>query len=250
MHNEECWWSDQKKRGPAKDYLRSLQDRLQENEKLLLSLLEEVSDSTVANALHRDLGSTSTAPSHQTWTGSLSGQEYWTRYPLNRLESIRDWQRQRTATALRPASEIPAPPVMTTRHERDSHFQEPTPPQPTMVTTQPIPDTISRDNGLISPYPNGHQQAYQSTNQSPSTDWQSPQEPKTSLHERRYSEETRGVAEALFSISHQGNQARMQAQPQQQQEQQQPMLDSGDSRTASAPVLEKLPSQFPTHLFW
>ena len=99
MHNEECWWSDQKKRGPAKDYLRSLQDRLQESEKLLLSLLDEVPDSTLANALHRGSGNTSTPPSHQTWTGSMSGQDYWTRYPLNRLESIRDWQRHQIGRA-------------------------------------------------------------------------------------------------------------------------------------------------------
>lgn len=94
--NEECAWSDSKKRGPAKDYLRSLQDRLQETERLLLGALSRLDDADLTDILTSQDGK---APSYQTWSTSLSGQAYWQRIPLSRLDSIRQWQRERRAWA-------------------------------------------------------------------------------------------------------------------------------------------------------
>ncbi|KAL4752388.1 hypothetical protein BDW72DRAFT_72664 [Aspergillus terricola var. indicus] len=89
-HRRNCDWPEQLKRGPAKGYIESLERRLQETEGLLLGLLEQVSDSQLAESIpvpHHD-------PSAQL-RSSKRGSEFWKLFPLKSVQEIRAWQEDR-----------------------------------------------------------------------------------------------------------------------------------------------------------
>ncbi|CAK4004077.1 C6 finger domain [Lecanosticta acicola] len=228
-HNEECWWSDQKKRGPAKDYLRSLQDRLQETEKLLLGVLNQASDDALHNGLQQaNSNSNPPAPSHQTWTSVCSGQEYWAHYPLNELSSIRQWQQHRMSGDL--ASFQPNAPL--SRHLRAATASGPPQAGPTSTGHSSAISRVAQ-NGPYYQTPHADQfngdagLREQPTYQTPS-------------HERRYSEETRDVAQALYSISNHLVEGSTQPVPAQ----------DAPSEPKDEKSQETLPSKFPEKLFW
>ncbi|SMQ51668.1 unnamed protein product [Zymoseptoria tritici ST99CH_3D1] len=235
LHNEECWWSDQKKRGPAKDYLRSLQDRLQETERLLLSLLPQVSNEQLVATLHNDTGH---GPSHQAWATSLSGPEYWSKHPLNRPDTIREWQRHRTDGFVKsdhPGPHLPYPSQKLEQTPELPHMPHASPP---ILNGQAAP--IAR---MIVDDP----RQYQAVSQHPygeNGDWRQAQHGSSALSQRRYSEETRDACEALFSISNPARSVSKQIDPQ-ITEMRPP------TRQEETPTSEKqLPAQFPKHLFW
>lgn len=231
-HNEECWWSDQKKRGPAKDYLRSLQDRLQETEKLLLGVLGQVSDDGLHSALQQ-ANSSVPAPSHQTWTNSCSGQEYWNQNPLSEIASIRRWQQHRNSSELANPASQPQP-------------AQPSQARATRATRASAPMQASVGAPFMSSVPqNGpyyqtpHTAQFNGDAALTDPGYQRPN------HERRYSEETRDVAEALYSISNHP----VENPPQQEQAQTATQQESNVT-TAGPDKLEPLPSEFPKQLFW
>ncbi|KAL4881207.1 hypothetical protein BJY04DRAFT_189341 [Aspergillus karnatakaensis] len=85
QHRRTCDWPEQLKRGPAKGYIEALEHRLQETENLLLGLLDQVSDSQLAESIPH-----ATA---QPRSGKRGNElEYWKRYPLRSVNEIRNWQ--------------------------------------------------------------------------------------------------------------------------------------------------------------
>lgn len=211
-------------RGPAKDYLRSLQDRLQETERLLLNVLPQVPDEVLGAALQQS--DANNGPSHQAWTGSLSGPEYWSRFQLNRLDNIREWQDHRATGALRPSRQSSQP-----------------------VPNSNLPVFSEGAHAAVAPAshdstPRDHTSQHGSLpGQSSGADGAWPQSVPTTLDKRRYSEETRDACEALFSISNpRPPETRRAEYAPPEQSPQSPYPATGGT-TAS-------PSQFPKHLFW
>lgn len=210
--------------GPAKDYLRSLQDRLQETEALLLGALNRLPDDEVLSTLQQEKPA-----SHQTWTASMSGQEYWNRYPLTGLESVRQWQRSRNSeTASSRPQEQPSKSVIAGPKEQRA---------PQNIKMQSIDSAPS-----VADFPSGDTRAAPDTSGSPGYTW--PQAPVNALaaQDERYSEETRDVAQTLFSISNQG-----QTLP---REHPQSVPKQTQDDVAISTDLDTLPSRFPKHLFW
>ncbi|CZT14114.1 uncharacterized protein RCC_00088 [Ramularia collo-cygni] len=222
MHNEECWWSDQKKRGPAKDYLRSLQDRLQETERLLLTVLPHVPDEILGPVLQQS--DATSGPSHQAWTSSLSGPEYWSRFSLNRIDHIRDWQDHRASGVLRPSPQSSQPAQNSAQASIPDEMHHPS----AHIHQNMLSEHAGQNGGLAG--------------STPANDgWSQPQPPPARLDERRYSEETRDACEALFSISRPSETKRPEYAPPGQNPQSPYPATTGD-RTS-------LPSQLPK-LFW
>ncbi|KAL4982256.1 hypothetical protein BDW68DRAFT_61924 [Aspergillus falconensis] len=86
-HRRSCDWPEQLKRGPAKGYIEALERRLQETESILLGLLEQVSDSQLAESIlgpHYDL------PAQP--RSAKRGSEHWKLFPLRSVQEIRAWQ--------------------------------------------------------------------------------------------------------------------------------------------------------------
>ncbi|KAI5364085.1 putative zn(2)-C6 fungal-type DNA-binding domain-containing protein [Septoria linicola] len=257
LHNEECWWSETKKRGPAKDYLRSLQDRLQDTERLLVALLGRVSDAELLDVLQSEAARSANAPSHQTWSSAMSGQEHWTQHPLTRLDTIRAWENGRRlyAPAVKPEPRSVYDPALEadsrsayTHHERPSPARSTVPPT-SMETRTSMPTVDDSD----------HYQSFPSTH-TRTDSWPQPEINRIDRTERRYSEETREAGEALFSISNHLRSAQQQQQqhpvPQpQMQSQMQPPDQSwqppqGADKPGTAKNLDAAQSHFPKHLFW
>lgn len=210
-------------RGPAKDYLRSLQDRLQETERLLLNVLPHVPDEALEAVIQQT--DTSNGPSHQAWTSSLSGTQYWQRFNLNRLDHIREWQDHRTNGSLRPTSQ----PSQMMPNSNTSGFSE-----VTRHPSAPInPEMASEHTG---------QNGAMARDAEPASGWSDPQTTSRRLDERRYSEETRDACEALFSISRPAEPKRPEHAP--------PGPTPSNPYPAASGDNSSLPSQFPKHLFW
>ena len=92
-----CTWHEQKKRGPSKGYIKALGNRLHEDEKLLLQLLNMVSDEQLGVATDA-LGQTQGDDNERAWTGHIS-VEYGGEYLLGSLLAIRGWQRSCTTAS-------------------------------------------------------------------------------------------------------------------------------------------------------
>lgn len=211
--------------GPAKDYLRSLQDRLQETETLLIGALNQLGDDELLRAFQQDK-----SVSHQTWASSTSGQDYWARYPLNRLESVRAWQESRLSerATSRPLDQV--------HLERTSEPKGQRPPQDTKS------QLAAPSSGIID-FPMNGEQPHSSASQNTVYDWPQTQSNANVPSEERYSEETRDVAQTLFSISNQRNAFSRDEQPRSIPQQM-------DDEVAVSPDLADAPSRFPRHLFW
>lgn len=210
MHNEECWWSDQKKRGPAKDYLRSLQDRLQETERLLLGVLPHVPDEVLGAVLQQPDGVLAKIP-----------YEHWSRFRLNRLDHIREWQNY---------------------HANGPHRPSPQSNQPASKAS--IPDFSEGTRTSVASLGMASEQHDSIPRQtSTSSEWQRPRSATPRLDERRYSEETRDACEALFSISN------PRPAPETKRAEYAPPENTSHPYPATADS-SSLPSQFPKHLFW
>lgn len=200
--------------------MRSLQDRLQETEALLLGVLNRLPDDELSAALQQEKGS-----SHQTWTSSMSGQDYWSCYPLNRLDSVRQWQKSRTSQNIQANSSEHV------HKEGAPGWALPDAPQEIKVQ--------AADSANLPP---GFDQAPPAVMQTQVYDWPGAQEPAIASRDERYSEEARDVAQTLFSISNQGN-----ALPRDQLRSTPPQMHGN---VTTSPDLETLPSRFPKHLFW
>lgn len=211
--------------GPAKDYLRSLQDRLQETETLLLGALNRLPDDEVQVALQQGKSA-----SHQTWTTSMSGQDYWARYPLNRLDTVREWQRSHMSAT----NSIQTPRQLyqgkaSAWSDADNTRDIKVPSVNAVSMSPALQSGIAREHSTISK--NEDHGRYQMTGDS------------IAPHEERYSEETRDVAQTLFSISNQRNTLPRGDQPRSVPQ------ETLENDVVSAD-LESLPSRFPKHLFW
>ncbi|KAL4929440.1 Zn(II)2Cys6 transcription factor domain-containing protein [Aspergillus undulatus] len=113
-HRRNCDWPEQLKRGPAKGYIESLERRLHETESLLLGLLEQVSDSQLAEGIPspQSQSSPDPNPTGQVRSASASGavsstkrgSEHWELYPLNSVQGIRAWQEECTRQGPGPGS--------------------------------------------------------------------------------------------------------------------------------------------------
>ncbi|KAF2213708.1 hypothetical protein CERZMDRAFT_96533 [Cercospora zeae-maydis SCOH1-5] len=256
LHNEECWWSETKKRGPAKDYLRSLQDRLQETERLLLGVLSRVSDGDLLDVVQND-ASAANAPSHQTWSSTMSGQEHWTHYPLTRLDTIRAWESARRSYM--PAIKSEQRTVYDPTLEGGAR---------TAYTRHDAASPMSMNAQCVSAAPGANEEHFRgysnATSHTRNDSWPPAEGSRMGRDERRYSEETREAGEALFSIS---NHMRSGQQPQHQQQQlpipqppiqaqMQPTSQPWQSPTnepqkaSAAAMMENSQPNFPKHLFW
>lgn len=245
LHNEECRWSETKKRGPAKDYLRSVQDRLQEIERLLLGLLPRVSDNDLLHVLEHDAANNHPGPSHQTWTTSLSGQDYWAQHAMNNLDSIRAWEQER-----QPGSAvIPEPSGLgpSTAVELRSEMQSP--------ANLHSHRTMHRMS--LPPRERGQYYSACSAVYPKSEHWPSSDISHAPTQKRRYSEETREAGEALFSISNHVRNVSQQSQSYSQPHSPSPLQALGPNQppeTAtilrSAVNYTNLDKDFPKHLFW
>jgi hypothetical protein len=224
-------------RGPAKDYLRSLQDRLQETERLLLHLLPQFSDEQLVATLQHDAVH---GPSHQAWTTSLSGPDYWSKHPLNRPDSIREWQRHRTDGFIKVDHASPHQPY-------PSHKIESTPDVPQYQHVAPSGHNVGAipTARMVIDDPRSYQAVAPQNPYIETGDWRQAQNSSSALNQRRYSEETRDACEALFSISNPARSASKPAEPQMKDVR--PPTRHDD---VPAPGLETLPAQFPKHLFW
>ncbi|GIZ48338.1 hypothetical protein CKM354_001140300 [Cercospora kikuchii] len=262
LHNEECWWSETKKRGPAKDYLRSLQDRLQETERLLLGVLSRVSDGDLLDVVQND-ASTANAPSHQTWSSTMSGQEHWSHYPLTRLDTIRAWESARRSymPAIKSEQRTFYDPTLESGARTDYTRQEVASPMPMNAQSS------GAASGTSMPSLNNgeHFRSYSNaTAHSRNDSWPPAESSRMERNERRYSEETREAGEALFSIS---NHMRTGQQPHHQQQQHsipqppmqaqmqptsQPWQSPTDEpeKASAATIMENPQPNFPKHLFW
>ncbi|KAM3414113.1 C6 finger domain protein [Cercospora zeina] len=262
LHNEECWWSETKKRGPAKDYLRSLQDRLQETERLLLGVLSRVGDGDLRDVVQND-ASTANAPSHQTWSSTMSGQEHWSHYPLTRLDAIRAWESARRSYM--PAIKSEQRTVYDPTLEAGAR---------TAYTRQEVASPMSMNAQTASAAPgasmpsvnNGDPSRSYSTatTHTRNDSWPPAEGSRTERDERRYSEETREAGEALFSISNHMRSGQQPQHPEQQnpipqppvQAQMQPTSQPWQSTTdesqkaSAAAILGNSQPNFPKHLFW
>ncbi|KAL4951463.1 hypothetical protein BDW69DRAFT_186365 [Aspergillus filifer] len=102
-HRRTCDWPEQLKRGPAKGHIESLERRLQETESLLLGLLEQVSDTQLAEGIsHPSVqlrSATSGTPNAKRGSTSTSGSEHWRLFPLRSVSEVRAWQEE----CMRPA---------------------------------------------------------------------------------------------------------------------------------------------------
>ncbi|KAF2173832.1 hypothetical protein M409DRAFT_48752 [Zasmidium cellare ATCC 36951] len=159
----------------------------------------------------------------------MSGPDYWSSYPLNRLDSVRQWQRARNSET------ITLKPSEPTQKNAASAWGVSD--VPSDIKMQPV-DSALHAASLTS----AGDQAPPADFQNEDYDWPQTQEAIIAPREERYSEETRDVAQTLFSISNQGN-----------------LLPRDQPRSVPAPMqgnmansqdAEALPSRFPKHLFW
>ncbi|KAL4961288.1 Zn(II)2Cys6 transcription factor domain-containing protein [Aspergillus stella-maris] len=107
-HRRTCDWPEQLKRGPAKGYIESLERRLQETESLLLGLLEQVSDTQLAEGISNShasvqLRSAAATPNAKRGSTSTSGSEHWRLFPLRSVSEVRAWQEE----CMRPTGGLP-----------------------------------------------------------------------------------------------------------------------------------------------
>ncbi|KAL4789481.1 hypothetical protein BDV19DRAFT_383089 [Aspergillus venezuelensis] len=137
-HRRTCGWPEQLKRGPAKGYIESLERRLQETESLLLGLLEQVSDTQLAEGISHPSAqlrsTTSATPNVKRGSTSTGGSEHWRLFPLRSVSEVRAWQEERmrpTGGLMGSASGSARASVLTPTAERHYNAAGPEPEQPT-----------------------------------------------------------------------------------------------------------------------
>jgi hypothetical protein len=165
---------------------------------------------------------------HQAWTTSLSGQDHWSQYPLNRVKSIRSWQDCRKRVAQRHDS-MPAPSRLSTQMGGELSA-----PSTEHIDSRPPPVHLS-----------DHETATAAHTRKKS---RSPPErgSSNSFYERRYSQETREAGEALFSIRASSQSHRLETRGPLSTWAPSQSSDRATPTIASGPMI----SPFPAHLFW
>ncbi|KAF7185566.1 hypothetical protein HII31_13063, partial [Pseudocercospora fuligena] len=238
-------------KGPAKDYLRALQDRLQDTERLLLGVLDRTSDAELLDVLQRE-SAFGGGPSHQTWTSAMSGSEYWSSHPLNRLDGIRAWERHRRSGEI--ANRQARPSIAPSIAESATTIP------PGRLPSSTVADTAYETSPLdsMSNFGSGDQKDIDIYSQQyPSIPrrtepWAAPEAVMARPDSRRYSQETREAGEALFSISNHHRTASHQSHPPPTQWSQPPSTQH--PQTSVKPATPVPPqtgtTQFPKHLFW
>lgn len=239
------------RRGPAKDYLRALQDRLQDTERLLLGVLDRTSDAELLDILERE-SAFGGGPSHQTWTSAMSGSEYWSSHPLNRLDGIRAWERHRRSGEItnRQARPSLAPSIAESATTILPGRLPGSLATDTIYERSPV-DSNSNVGNLDRKDIDIYNQQYPSVPRR-TEPWAAPEAVMARPDSRRYSQETREAGETLFSISNHHRTASHQSHRTQESWSQPPSTQH--SRTSANPVAAVPPqtgsTQFPKHLFW
>lgn len=237
VHNEECRFVEQKKRGPTKDHLRALQDRLQDTEQLLCGVLGLISDDQLSKV---QTAASDSGASHQVWSTSMSGPEYWSRYSLNSLHSIRGWQHDQTSKRRKPGLAWGQAVSQAPRASIELGAAQIPLPSPSLASVRSAELQANPASGQTKSSQHSRQLAQGDLGPDPA--WVSHEnEPVVSI-ERRYSEETRDVAKTLFSISNNNNAVNAQGGAPQETS---AMDDPESSATPDTPA-----SRFPKHLFW
>lgn len=188
-------------------------------------MLPQVPDEVLGAVIQQN--DTSNGPSHQAWTSSLSGPEYWSRFHLNRIDHIREWQDHRATGVLRPSPQG----SQSALKGGLPGFADGTRNSVTSLN----PELANEHAG-----PSGSHQRQISA----SGEWQHPKAATPRLDERRYSEETRDACEALFSISNPNSRP-----PETKPTNYAPPEITSHPYPATTDSTS-LPSQFPKHLFW
>ncbi|KAK1687506.1 hypothetical protein BDP55DRAFT_660226 [Colletotrichum godetiae] len=107
INNVSCQWPEQRKRGPPKHYILTMEKRLMETEQVLGALLAQVSRDQLVSAF-RDLrgpslrttggaSSTNDGTSLEVVKGQKFGPVYWGNYPLDSAEAVQQWWEDRTS---------------------------------------------------------------------------------------------------------------------------------------------------------
>ncbi|KZL66560.1 C6 finger domain containing protein, partial [Colletotrichum tofieldiae] len=102
-----CQWPEQRKRGPAKHYIRTMEKRLMETENVLHTLMTQVSDKQLFSAFCQvDQPDCQARDSAVAQSGidvfelvkhRQFGPVYWSNYPLNSAQEIKRWWKDRAS---------------------------------------------------------------------------------------------------------------------------------------------------------
>ncbi|KAK1716779.1 uncharacterized protein BDZ83DRAFT_634455 [Colletotrichum acutatum] len=107
INNVSCQWPEQRKRGPPKHYIVTMEKRLMETEQVLCALLAQVSGNQLERAF-RDIpkaglpstgnGSSATSgTSIEVVKGDKFGPVYWGNHPIDSAEAVQRWRADRTS---------------------------------------------------------------------------------------------------------------------------------------------------------
>lgn len=95
----ECTWPEQRKRGPAKDYIKALESRLHEAESLLLAILPLINDNIIDRASNTlglsdedNIEGLNVQKSSPPSLNKKTGLDYWDQFPIDTRKNIRKWQ--------------------------------------------------------------------------------------------------------------------------------------------------------------
>ncbi|KAK0371783.1 hypothetical protein CLIM01_10862 [Colletotrichum limetticola] len=107
INNVSCQWPEQRKRGPPKHYIVTMEKRLMETEQVLCALLAQVSGDQLERAFRdipkaglRSTGGASSAhggASIQVVKGEKFGPVYWGSHPIDSAEAVQRWWADRTS---------------------------------------------------------------------------------------------------------------------------------------------------------
>ncbi|KAF4774974.1 hypothetical protein HER10_EVM0005226 [Colletotrichum scovillei] len=107
INNVSCQWPEQRKRGPPKHYIVTMEKRLMETEQVLCALLAQVSGDQLERAFRdipkaglRSTGSASSAhgrTSIEVVKGEKFGPVYWGSHPIDSAEAVQSWWADRTS---------------------------------------------------------------------------------------------------------------------------------------------------------
>ncbi|KAK1974738.1 hypothetical protein LZ30DRAFT_393302 [Colletotrichum cereale] len=106
INNVPCQWPQQRKRGPPKDYIMTMEKRLMETESVLCALMAQVSDDQLSSAFSLDQsdcqsGGSGVAQSDSNALDSIKahhfGPVYWGTYPLKSVQGVKRWFKDRAS---------------------------------------------------------------------------------------------------------------------------------------------------------